>query len=438
MFSTQPKLQTLPTECIIEIMKHLKWTEMGKLVQTCKQFNEIVSTNSKLLENVTFIYSRKITMEVQLRKYTKFQLEDCGNENLQEFKMNFFDNMRNIRELSIGAFNRFNILNLIEILSNCQNLKVLIFNRCFTIYPNDEEFKSEFRLKLDSLTIYDNFKILKYFENSSVKSLTIYRCCDNENLSKFLATQTELEELKLESFRDFYGFISKNCKFNLKSLTLESCTTSPELVDFLIAHQNSLENVKLKGVVSSTLINMLANLKKLNLKIDFGNFINSEPIQVLSNVRSLEMSCKNQISNIPIEFSTFDGKFPNMKKFRLVKFESFKPLSSFEHLESCSLESTTMKGPFNAPKLKNLKFYQCTFQMIRTPFNFNKNSIENLEVKNCYFAAWIYQFFQHQNTKLNSLVLYNKIGSYQKEIELRQKAVDENRYKVKDLKIIHF
>lgn len=435
----QPTFQTLPTECVIEIIQHLNWPEVNNLTQTCKKFNDVVSSNTKLLEKICYNFSQRVStlVFVQSRKYTKFQFEDCLNENLQNFKIDFSDNLKNIRELTIGSFNRFKISKLIEVLSTLQNLKNLNFQRCYVVYPNEPEdaFTEELRLKLDSLTLFGDYKILKHFKKSTVKSLKLYQGSDSESLKKFLATQTNLESLQLESFKDFSGLIDENFNFKLKNLTIESCTASPDFVEFLIS-QKSLENVKLKGVISSTLINMLVNLNRINLNIDFGSFIEFESINVLSNVKSLEISCKNQTSSSPIEFSKFDGRFPNLRHFRLVKFQNFKPISSFDLLKSCSIEYTTMQRPLNIPQVKNLKFFHVTFQMIRTPFNFNKNSVENLEVKHCYFAAWIYQLFQHENTKLNSLVLFNKIGSYKKEVELRQKAVDENRHKVKKLKIV--
>jgi hypothetical protein len=101
--------QSLPIECLIEIIKHLRWTEKGSMSQTSKRFNDIVSTNTKLLEKNVFKFSNNVNMDVRARKYTRFVFQDCENQNLQNFWMIFADNLEHVREITIGLFNSFSL-----------------------------------------------------------------------------------------------------------------------------------------------------------------------------------------------------------------------------------------------------------------------------------------------------------------------------------------
>jgi hypothetical protein len=438
---TQLSLQSMPGELIFEVLKFLKWKDVANFAQTCKQMNEIVGSNSKLLEIVCCNYTENISEKVHFRKYTKFKLEGCTNGSLENFKTTYADNLVIIKEISLGAFNGFNIAQFWEILALCKNLKILKFTSFFSIDPETEEAEEEatqqLALKLDSLMIHNNFELLKHFEYSSIKSLTLYQCTEMDSLKKFLATQVDLEELKLEVFREFPALIDEDYKFRLKILTLYSCAATPELAQFLAHNRNSIKHVSLTGVVSSALINLVARLEEIDLTINFQSFVKSEPIEILRNIKRLSLTCK-QTAIDPIKFSDFDGKTPNIISLQLDGFYRLKPTATFERLENCSIKNTTMQRPLSAPKVKNYVFNNVVFQLIRMPFDFNRSCVENLEVKRCIHAAWVYLCLQHPRTNLNSLIFYNKIGAYEREIELRQNAIDSNRHKVKFFKLNHY
>jgi hypothetical protein len=239
----------------------------------------------------------------------------------------------------------------------------------------------------------------------------------------------------LIGFTNYTAFLDTDCNYKLKKLRLEGCAASPDFIELLLIHQDTLENVKLKGIVNTSLINQLINLRKVKLNIDLGSLQKPEPIQELPNVTSLTISCCNLTTPRQMHFGDFDGKFPNLKELRLTKFGSFKPTAVYGKLESFTLESSVMQGPLNAPKMKIYKCEKVTFQMLRLPFSFNNNVLERVTVKDCLYAAWVYFLLRHPRTKLHTLEFYNRKSRYVNDNLVWQKAIKDNRQKVKHIKV---
>lgn len=440
-----PHINILPAECLSRVFSFLHWNDLSNVTLTSKFFNDIVSTDSKLLQLVRFEYKpRSISVATEsIRHYTRFHISgECDDSSLEFFMQINKERMENIHEILLGLFFTVRVENLMELFRKCKNLKRVEIWGSVGMY--DRGYGYDMReglgyrvidcekpnLNLDYLKIDTEYENLEFFEESSVRKLRIRRGI-MKKLEKFLKTQEKLESLELEHFNDFSSLILDEYKFKLTELSLKDCEATPTLLELLKKHEKTLKVVILRGLVTSNLINILFGLKNLTLKI---NFIMTpykviEPLKVMSNVTSLLISCDHN----DVDYANFDGKFPNAKKVRLIDFKSlFKPLTKFENCEEFTLEKCTMKTPLAIPNVKKLKFSHVTFQMIRNPFDFKENSLEVIQLENCFFFAWFYQFLDLEDTRLK----YTRLNQSRKDI--KKDVLERNEHKVGKIRIYHY
>jgi hypothetical protein len=212
---------------------------------------------------------------------------------------------------------------------------------------------------------------------------------------------------------------------------LKDSETNKGLLDLLQKHEKTLKVVTLRGLVTSNLINSMIGLKNLTLNIFFHMtpYKVIDPLKVMTNVVSDLISCDHN----DVDYSNFDGKFPNAKKVRLIDFKSlFKPLVKFENCEDLTLEKCTMKTPIAIPNVKKLRFSHVTFQMIRNPFDFKEQSIEDIRVENCFFFAWFYQFLDVETTRLK----FARLNQCRKDI--KKDVIERNLHKIGRIRIYHY
>lgn len=440
----------MPTELLQLIFKRLRWRDLARLTLTCRQFNEIISDNSELLKNVCLLYRFKETENaaetehLQVtpslnRRYTKVRISSCSDEGITRFQDIFEDYLENIRSISIGAFNNtFNFSTFIKLLQNCTNLKHLDISDMYNDF--NDKFNERPSLRLDSLHIcMTKSKVLKCFERTSVKFLRLDRCSEFSLLKSFLSNQHELKTLELIYFNAFNELVAENASYSLENLILDGCKITSDFAGFLANHRESLKKISIKGQVASSAIDSLRFLKGLALKLEISNgendFTRGPEISINHSIVDLTISSNCEWD---VDLSVLDEKLPKLKHLKLIAIRGFKPWKSFDQLESLALGRIIIEKQLLISRVKKLEFDCCSFRMIPPPFNFDRHSITDLRVHNCYFSAWSYQFLQHSKTQLNSLHLYNPIGTSEKEIAIRLKAFNDNKHKVKRLKFNHY
>lgn len=440
-----PTIEILPTECLSRIFSFLKWNELSNVTLTSRYFNHVVSTNTELLKIVRFEYKpRSIsTATDSTRHYTRYHISgECDDSSLEFFMQINKDRMENIREILLGLFFTVRIKNLMELFKKCKNLKKVEIWGCVGMfersYGYDDREGLGYRelnyekpkLNLDFLKIDTEYENLEFFEESKVKKLRIRRGV-MKKLEKFLKTQENLEVLELEHFNNYSSLALDEYKFKLKEISLKDCELNQNILEFVQKQEKTLKVVTLRGSVTSNLINTFSMLKNLTLKI----FLIMhplkvlEPLQIMKNIENLLISCDHN----DVDYSIFDGKFPNVKKLHLIDFKgNFRPVTKFESVEEFTLEKCIMKTPILIPNVKKLKFSHVTFQMIRNPFDFNENSIVEIELSNCFFFAWFYQFLDREETRLK----FVRINQSRKDV--KNDVLDRNSYKVERIRVYHY
>ena len=203
------------------------------------------------------------------------------------------------------------------------------------------------------------------------------------------------------------------------------------ILEFLQKHEKTLKIVTLRGSVTTNLINTFSGLKNLTLRIFFvmQPLRVIDPLKEMKNVENLLISCDHN----NVDYSLFDGKFPNVKKLHLIDFKAnFRPLTKFESVQEFTLEKCVMKTPISIPNVTKLKFSHVTFQMIRNPFDFNDTSLEEIQLSNCFFFAWFYQFLDREETKLK----FAKLNQSRKDI--KKDVLERNSHKVGRIRVYHY
>lgn len=440
MSKSSPTIETMPMEVMNEITQLLDWTDLKALTLSSKRVNNVVSSSTKALAQVRFMFNTTVSEVRHVRKFTRFLIEACDDEDLRSFQRIFEDMLGNVREISFGP-NFFSLSSLFDVLALCKMIKVIDFDYFQMIGYKDED-TCDVALSLDKLTIESITPLMKHLKKFTVKQLKIQNVSEKrpkKHLKEFLAAQTQLQSLYLRSGMNFNAIIDSARNFKLKSLTLHNCSRLPGLRGFLTTQSECLENVELIGVITLPFINCFVILQKnFSLKLDMTSFWKHNEIPaILSNVLKLEMTCENMRDSADAasdDLSALDGQYPNLRGLKVTKFGNFAPQFPFELLERLTLDRCTIKGPLNFPKIKDLKFLECTFDIAdENPFDFSQHSLENLEVIDCSPIAWIYRFLQHEGTKLKILKLHIKTGTDEHELAMGQKIVIENMHKVKHM-----
>lgn len=438
------ELQELPLEVLEPILSFLNWTDLSTLLQVSQSLNKTISDSTRLLEIVRFNYSERSNASSRL--YSRFYLTECKNKHLKDFMKNFSHCQTNIKEIRMHCYYPVKMSILSELFCWCKNLKRLevIGNFMLVKSPisiddsdDDEEMevdevvieKSTLNLKYLSIDHYhQNFEII---EKCNVKHLHVKRKEDPAQLVKFLKTQKNLETLDLEFFTSFDDLINEEFKFKVKTLILRdvNCEDVKSFIAFLETHENTLKDVIIHGSMSADQFIALQDHPTFNLELNLSTSINNAAnFPTMLNVENLEIKC----GSVKFDYEVFDGKFPNLRKLRLVDFKNLAPKTSFDNLEELSIESSALRGPLLIPNVKKLKFIDTAFQMTKNPFDFDNNKIEEIFLEYSFFTGWFLSFLQHEDTNLK-MVTYRP-PSY---VDLKMKVIDENRHKIKILKITH-
>lgn len=197
-----------------------------------------------------------------------------------------------------------------------------------------------------------------------------------------------------------------------------------------------MEFLEINGAINSDLLNSISSLGNIELQINLKEFKRNRAIDVLANVKSLAII--NESNSPSLNYSDFDGKFTEVKHLHVAKFGTFKPLHTYQLLESFKIENSVMKGPLLAPKIKEIIYDSVTFQTLRMPLEFNSSAIESITLNKCYYDAWCYLFLQHTQAKLNSFTLVTKRSRYIADNTRWERMINDNKHKVKMLSITYY
>lgn len=386
----------LPEEIIVHIFDFLKFKDLSSVTETCHKFNEIVSKNSKLLDN----FRLKLKSDIQsidydnCRRYSKMRLW------ITESTKNMLTINENVIDLKIGEKGRrlsvahiINLMHLYNILSFFPNLQILTCERLFTdIFNDDDVNEDEFN--------EDEYDENDFDEDFDDNSNSIFNDRFNENLDE------DNDEYDFDEGFDQYFNESQNDVFKLPplELKLDSLTFwyDEEILKFLSACQSK----HLKIFVRDYKIRQIANLKSFlksqksleNLEIrTVENFYNNLK---LFNDESL-LDAEFKLRKFRVDFDEFKSSTrKNFKKFmqnqkslsELIVFfgsgnfndnslDAVDALSEIQHLKTLTLPRIS----FDIAPLPHIEKLTLQKFVSKNPKTFNKKfpNVTNLTIKNC-------------------------------------------------------
>jgi len=396
-------IDLLPKELIIEILNILPSQSLIALTETCKLFNEIISENSHLSENLElhFVPENKILKWTGYRKYSKVYLEGSAAKFYREI---FIDISENLRELQVICLNMEAAI-LKEILINCVNLKKLLVKDNKISYKNEDFVEPLPNLCLNILH-YRNFtlqstEIFKILLNCQVREMKIVGFSSScEALKKFIKAQTDMQSFALHDVDKnssiFSNDVLNSVDFSLTKLTLDKYSDDCDgLENFLQNHRGSLQQVELNEVKQDVL-KLLQNFPFIRKVKIFEMFFRKEFPTIMNNIE--ELTIGYDVSG------SWAANFPNLRSLKitwirfkrdLIQIEQLKKLQRLE-IEFCCVPE------FSIPSVKILKLSDVGFSDER-PFKLENNQIEDLTIEHCSHAEWLIEFLKFHAKKLKIL-----------------------------------
>lgn len=295
-------ISNLDTHILVKIFRFLSPVDVQSLLLTCKRFNVIIGSNTKLLRPFTLYLSKERSCKRfrATRKYKNVKIY-----NIQGF-LHIFDQIgKDVERLEVDC-DEIYVNSLRKILLLCPNLKEVIVRNFKDIRRyEDFEFVEPPKLLLNLLRHHSQHSILDLFEHSQVKKLEVFGYPKvAEDLEIFLTTQKNLSSLKLSHFyADSTLFMSNalnTVNFNLIELKLHSFHKFDfeHFRMFLMNHNKTLTHVELNNVNTKVfmILTHFKNLKSMeirNIPVDFCEMPYVEELRV-GNVSGIwEMKFKN-------------------------------------------------------------------------------------------------------------------------------------------------
>ncbi|KAL7011124.1 hypothetical protein ACKWTF_014101 [Chironomus riparius] len=396
-------LDLLPKELIIEILNLLPSQSLIALTETCKLFNEIVSENSHLTENLElhFVPENKILTWTGYRKYSRVYLEGTAAKYYREIFMDISDNLK---ELQVICLNMEAAI-LKEILLNCVNLKKLLVKDNKISYKNEDFEEPLPQLSLHTLH-YRNFtlqstEIFKILKNCQVREMKIVGFSSTcETLRKFIKAQTDMQSFALhdadKNSSIFSNDVLSSVDFKLTKLTLDKYSDDCDgLENFLKNHRSSLQQVELNEVKQDVL-KLLQNFPFIRKLKIFEMFFRKEFPTLMNNIKELTIGYDVT--------GSWAVNFPNLRFLRitwirfkkdLIQIEELKKLDRFE-IEFCCVPE------FSIPSVRTLRLSDVGFSGER-PFQLENNHIEDLTIEHCSHAEWLIEYLKFHSNSLKIL-----------------------------------
>lgn len=396
-------LDLLPKELIIEILNLLPSKSLIALTETCKLFNEIISENSHLTENleVHFVPENKILIWTGYRKYSKVYLEGSVAKFYREIFIDISDNLKELQVICLSM--EATILK--EILINCINLKKLLIKDNKISYKNEDFEHPLPQLFLHTLH-YKNFtlqstEIFKILQNCQVREMKIVGFSSScEALKKFIKAQTDLQSFALhdadKNSSIFSNDVLDSVDFSLTKLTLDKYSDNCDgLENFLQNHRGSLQQVELNEVKQDVL-KLLQNFPFIRKIKIFEMFFREEFPTVMNNIEELTIGY-DVTGSWAVNFPNLRSLKINWIRFKrdLIQIEKLKKLDRLE-IEFCCVPE------FSIPSVRTLRLCDVGFSGER-PFKLENNQIEDLTIVHCSHAEWLIEFLKFYAQKLKIL-----------------------------------
>lgn len=290
----------LPDHVKVNVLYFCTFKTMMNATETCREINEIVSTESKL-ENRIILRKRsedeknvdgilEIWQKCK-RRYKNVRVVEDSTTDPPERSIELLQSWMNVFQVK-GSFLRELAINIrkcdiVDLLMHCGNLEIL---RIGTNYDDATRLDRRLNLpKLESLSLFHTqFDYVQFFSN--IRSLKLFRLIywkhiqeeeDVAKLENFILQQDNLKQLNLFiKFQMPRGLFPKNrlsdVKFQLQSMNVTGSDSSllDSRIQFLKTQNASLKN--LIPIQKEDLF-VLTNLENLIIseKVDWNALVNA-------------------------------------------------------------------------------------------------------------------------------------------------------------------
>ncbi|KAL7013812.1 hypothetical protein ACKWTF_015598 [Chironomus riparius] len=420
-------MDILPQELLLEIFTYLPAEDLLSLTLTCHKFNEIISNNSKLLENfeIQFISDYANNEWIGSRKYTRFFIDGfSGIYFLYILK----DIGHDIDTLVINC-SEFAVAYVKQMLLMCENLKNLtIYNATDDSDPQDYGYPFV-KYDLDYFYFRGDIDVFKLFVECTAKELDVRRDYDDESkdvsgLKTFLKTQKGLTDLKMENFDKTSSLFDDDSlvslQFKLKNLKLKNFDDycSYNFWEFLENHKESLQYLEVcfvnhEAITPFRKFRNLKTLKMYNMCSDFSELCSVETLYLKDVDEKWSEKFKN-VKNLVIS--------QNVEE--VAQVETLKKLDNLK-ISNCSIPTLKI------PTVKRLTLKKVELESIK-PFEYEDGcEIEELKIIKCKNVEWLLEFLIHKTFNLKTLVIKKSIL-----IDDDLKFIEDYKNRIKNLEII--
>lgn len=340
---TQRNLLELPLEVIEEILLWCCKSSLLNLTLVCKDLNEIISNNTRIMENLSLHFSREKMSYFEpferTRNYSHIVLHSPHPQQARIFR----DNRHNLTNLELKKIG-VELESMRKVFFRFPNLKHLkiehIRLRNASIDIMDKPLPP---LTLDSLYLNCDKKVLFFLMNSQTKKLsvnsTITMIDEMVALRKFLERQTLLKDFMTcgmhADYAIFAGTGLNKVQFRLEKLTLKNCKeiAIPNFKVFLDNHRETLKEVNITNLANKSVfcddilshLSTFENLKRLVLTSVDPSF---KPMPFVEELLFLRVRDYENLK--------WSNKFLNVKRLIIScdDSEKLKEVSNLKELES--------------------------------------------------------------------------------------------------------
>lgn len=420
-------MDILPKELLLEIFTYLPAEDLLSLTLTCHKFNEIISNNSKLLENfeIQFISDYANNEWIGSRKYTRLFID--GSWGIY-FLYILKDIGPDIIDLVINCSD-FAVAYVKQILLMCENLKNLTFYNA-TDDSDPQDYGYPFvKYDLDYFYFRGDIGVFKLFIECTAKELDVRRDYDDESkdvsgLKTFLKAQKNLSDLKMENFDKTSSLFDDDSltalNFSLKNLKLKNFDDycSYNYWEFLENHKDSLEYLEVCSVNHEAItpfrkFKNLKTLKMSNMCSDFSELCSVETLYLKDVDGKWSEKFKN-VKNLVISQNVED----------IAQVESLQKLDNLK-ISNCSIPTLKI------PTVKRLTLKKIELESTK-PFEYeNGCEIEELKIIKCKNVEWLLEFLINKTFNLQTLIIKKSVL-----IDDDLKFIEEYRNRIKNLEII--
>ncbi|KAG5667205.1 hypothetical protein PVAND_015196 [Polypedilum vanderplanki] len=392
-------LEILPKEIFIEIFDFLSASDLLSISLTCKKFNEIIKSSTKISKkfelqftsknvNCDWIRTRKITrafIDGSVAKHFLYIFANIGNE---------------FEEVIIDCY-EIDVLILKQILLMFGKLKKLWVYNVIENSEDPRDFKGQLpELDLEFLYFQGEIGVFRILKNCKSISLDVRRDYDDENrnvdgLKQFLKSQNSLENLSLENFDRNSSIFNENLelKFKIKKLKLKYFDDFNTFFfkEFIESQKETLTHLEVSQVHHDllALFKKFKHLKNLKIRNVCSNF---DPMPSIETLEIKEVDGK------------WSEKFPKVQNLTIVGGnEDVQQIENLKNLKVLKIKNCEIPE-LKIPTVKSLTLTRVSIYDDVRPFDF-ENEIEELKIDKCTNLQWLFEFLISKNFNLKSLIL---------------------------------